>query len=381
MKVSKKRVRIFIGVVVFLMLLATAASTFLAFNAKKIILAEIEKNTGLRAQAESLRVNFPSTIEIRSLLVGDNIRFERLLVSPSLLGLLKRSVILSVVVVRPQLTVIRKADGSFDFGISMPQKIQDVPTEGALEPKAKKEDQGAGQAPVEILVSSVRIDNGQIDFIDRAISAQTPFEMSLKDIGLSARSASVLNPYHLNLKGSGNFVSHAGQELGAFDLSGWVDPEQLDMDAKISLDKINLAGLSVYGLQYLKRQIQSGDLEFAADLKSEKNDLTAVCHVQMSGVSFQSLAQEGQEKPGIGDLTLLAIDSALSADGKIVFDFAVRTKMDQPRFENIKFKGSFFQSKVNTVLSKPPDETIQDLKKIGKDFEAIGKQFKDIFKK
>jgi hypothetical protein len=116
--------------------------------------------------------------------------------------------------------------------------------------------------------------------------------------------------------------------------------------------------------------------------KSKDNDLNVDCHVELNNISFveSEVSPEGEKELEVRDLTHLAFDSMLSAEGGIVFNFSFRTKMNLPRFENIKIKGNFFQSKIQAALSNP-EKTAEDFKKMGEEFKAIGKEFKKMFKK
>ena len=80
-------------------------------------------------------------------------------------------------------------------------------------------------------------------------------------------------------------------------------------------------------------------------------------------------------------MTNIIFSSILPSQGKVVFDFSVHTKMDRPKFEHVKLKGTFLQSMMGGLSVKSSSgQSIEDFKQIGDQFKAIGKEFKKAFK-
>ena len=351
-------------IIIVIVLFGLAAPVFIAAKSQKILFSEIENNLGLRPKAASVRISFPATVIIEGFSLGEGIRADKIIYSPSLLGFIKGEMVFNSFVLRkPKLKITRKTDRTFDFGIAAGKK--------AKEGKKK------------IFYSNkLKVEDGDIELMDAAISAEQPFVTRLSHLNLDVFRPSILQLFRMQFIGKGDLLTEKGEEIGKVEMAGWVDILARDMDAKASLKNMRLIYFGPYYKKFLKKGLKSGDLASSVDLKSKNNDLKANFHVELSNIVFkeEEAVAFGETEAKPEDLTFLAFDSILASEGKVVFDFSVNTKMDRPRLEKIKFKAAFLGSGIQASFSKPPQETIEDFKKMGKDFEAIGKQFKAIFK-
>ena len=369
--------------VIIVILAGVAACSYLALNGRALLLSEIEKNLGVKAQIYSLRVSFPPALIVDGFAIQDSIKIGRLIVSPSLFAMLRGDIVLNTLVIeKPVLQVTRNSDDNFIFcnGIfnksAAPQKISDEVTQVPADTKKKIKKER------KFYVSRLKIKDAIIDFTDNGIAEAEPFKMRFANIDLDVFHPILFNLFRMQFKGQGDMLSVANDKIGKLAVSGWADISAKDMDADVTLSGARLAYLKPYYKKFLKKDLSSGDMDVKALLKSKNNDMTADCHLELNNIAFKeqeaTASTEGTAEPV--DFTLLAVNSLLSSEGKVVFDFSIRTKMDRPRFEKIKIKGSFLQSAIQGAMSKPPQETIEDFKTIGKQFESIGKEFKKAFK-
>jgi len=372
--------------VIVVILIGVAVSSYMALNGRALLLSEIENNLGVKAQISSLRVSFPPALIVDGFAIQDSIKIDRLIVSPSLLALFRGDIILnSLIIEKPVLQVTRNNDDSFDFckGVfkksALPAEPQRISSEAAPAPADNKK---KTKKPRKFYLSRLKIKDAKLEFIDNGIAGTEPFKMWFANVNLDVFHPFLFNFFRMQFKGQGDLLSATDDKIGKLAISGWADILAKDMNANVALSGARLAYLKPYYKKFLKRDLSSGDMDMTALLISKSNDMTADCHLELNNIAFkeQETATSEQDTTEPIDFTLLAVNSLLSAEGKVVFDFSARTKMDRPRFEKIKIKGSFLQSAIQGAMSKPPQQAIEDFKTIGKQFESIGKEFKKAFK-
>ncbi len=347
------------------MLFVVGATIYMAFNGRDILLSQIEKNTGLKVQIASLKVLLPDTIVAEDIKLSDSISIGRMEVTPSLIGLLSRQVVFNKLVIdSPEMTVTRKEDDSFDLGLVLPK-------------------QSGNKNKAVFYVNKLLISNGTVNFVDKGLVGQEPFVLKCSQIKADIHRPSVLQLFRMNFNVSGRLLGKDDSDVGQVVLNGWVDPINMDMESKLEAKNGRLLYFAPYYEKFFSKDLKSGDAALTVNAVSKKNDMTADCHIALTNVAF--LEPEGEEtqenqKVDLGNLAFMTFDSLLGPDGNLNVDFSVRTKMNNPKFENVKLKGTFFANRIEATFSKPPQQTIEDFKKVGEQFEAIGKQFKKIFK-
>jgi hypothetical protein len=370
-KKISKFVLIAITVIVFV---AIAASTYLLINVRRVFLSEIQKNLGVKATASRVRVVFPASLIVEDLRIGETIKVDKIIASPSFLSLVKGGVVLNLLhLERPQLAMARNEDNTFDFGLPLPKKKERIP-EVVAPAFAKKAVAKKGI----FYAAKIKIIDGRIDFTDKRVSPGSPFRLKFSNINLDISRPSVFQPFLIQFKGNGSLVNPENVAMGEAAMTGWADLSAKDMDAQLSAADVELVSLEPYYKKFLKKELASGRMRLGADFKSKNNDLKAECHLELSQISFKQMPEPAPSSDETNakteDLTYLVFDSLLSSQGGIVFDFGIRTKMDRPRLEHIKVKGAFLSS-----MAQAP-QLGENFKDIGKQFKSIGKQFKSMFK-
>jgi hypothetical protein len=366
-----KALRIFLILLIFVVLAVVGVSVYVAVNGRGILLSELEKNLGVKAQVGSLKILFPDTIVAEDVKLSETLGVKRVEVTPSLLGLLSGNMVFNAIILDgSQATITRNPDNSFDFGLGQIE----VPHPARL---------GGKKKPLRFYVNKLNIRDSRVTFVDKGLADGSASVIRCL-LDLECRRPSLLQILRMQFKGQGRLTLENGDPLGLIFFDGWVEPLARNMDAEAVLSEVRLSGLRPYYKKYFKKEVKSGDVGLTIRAASKDNDLLADCHLELARVKFKEpetavgIAQEPVK--GAFDFASLAADSFLSRDGGLALDFSVRTKMDRPRFENLKVRGDFFKNRVEAVFTKPPEEAIRDIKNIGKEFQEIGKQFKEIFK-
>ncbi len=389
--------KILLIVILVFSVIFISASAFILSNGRKILLSQLKKNLGIEAEVSDLKVALPASIIIENFSVKDDLKVARLILSPDLLALLRRDIVLrSIILEKPEIKITRNPDDSYNIGIFVYKKDGELvmPKAPVLESGAGDKQESQAQAmlskktspsvePEKFYLNRLKIKDGTVRFIDRNISSEEPFRLNFSNFNFSVSHLLLPKASHANFKGDANVVSEDGQKAGILDISGWIDILGRDMDADVSLADVRVPVLKPYYKEYLKRELKSGNLLLQASLKSKNNDLKVDCHLELSDIAYEEPQGEpasGEENAKAEDLTFFAFDSIFLTEGRAVFDFSFSTKLDSPKFENVKIKGTFLQPKIEKILSQPTEKTVKDFKEMGKQFKDIGKQFKEIFK-
>lgn len=348
--------RLLIVLVVLVLIFAAATVYFLA-NAKRIVLTRMEASIGVPVEISAFRISWPLSVEIEGLSVGKNIKVQRLQVVPGLTGMLSGGLVFDKIVVdKPTVKLVRLPDNTVDIGL--PQRKE--------------------QSKVSFVMRKLDIENGRVEFVDSTLSQ--PLTLFAENLVVHAKQASLVQITRIDFDASASIVDVKGEKAGGIATNGWIDWLPKNMNAVVTVTDVHLVPFAPYYRDRIKKDLQSGLAQAKADLISEKNDLSVNCHVELNDVAFKMEEQPAQEQPDFNNMTSAMLNSMFTAEGGAIFDFSIRTKLDQPKFENLKIKGSFLQAPIQQMISNP-EQTMEQYQQVGQQFEEIGKQFKKMFKK
>jgi len=415
--------KILLILLVFLLIVGLAVAGVVAYalsHSRDLLIVQIDKHLGVKASAAEVRYIFPSSLLVRDLRFGDQLAFGRLLVTPSLTGFfLKRAVVFNeILITSPRVRVVRRSDGTMDMGLALPAGPAGGPSkeapskdaaspspssEGPLPPPSREEPlpsvskqepspsasaRGKSERPP-VYVEHLKILDGQVTFVDEALGGDPPFRVEATDVRLEVRRVSLLEPGRMNVDVSalvGPLEGAAPAPLtgsGEFDL--WTRKGTLRLD----VTAVPLTLFGPYYVTYLKKKVLTGTATLGADFRVEGDDLAGDCRVSLDGMGFQEPEAQGaavdlssvrQQAASSGDLQYTVFPLLLSAMGQASFEFSFKTRLDRPRFENVKIKGMFLQPRTLAPLAvEASGGSVEGFKKIGKEFEAIGKEFKKVF--
>lgn len=359
----KKALKIILVVFIAVVLLLGAGLAYVVLNARGIILPRLEKSLGVSVSASAIRLSWPLAAQMDDLVVGQTIKVKRVEVVPGFTGLFTVGMVFDRITLQgPYVRVTRTGKDTFDFGL---------PAAGD-----RKKPQTS------FVARRIILKGGRVEFVDQSLDGG-PFTLYVDDLNAEARQASLMQPTRIRFRASAVVKTTKEEEVATLQGNGWIDWIPKDADAVVALKDADLTYLEPYYRQYLQKDLQSGHLQAQANMKAVHNELKVDTHVELMDIAFKKeapAAEGAQEQPeDIKDLTYLAFDSILSSEGKAVFDFSITTKLDHPKLENLKIKGSFLKSRIQAAVTNP-QETIEEYKKVGEQFEAIGKEFKKMFK-
>jgi len=401
--------RLFKILFVFLLVIGLAAAGIVAYglsHSRGLLISQIEKNLGVKASVAEVRYIFPWSLLVRDLRFGDQVAFGRLLVTPSLMGFFRKKAFVfnDVLITSPRVRVVRRSDETIDIGLPLPAgpagaPSKETPPQEAPSPSASQEvpvpspPAGTRREVPPVYVEHLKVIDGQVIFIDEALGSDPAFRVEATDVRLEVRRVSMLEPGRMNVAVSGVLGPNEGAAPGAapgrLAGTGEVDLRTRNGTLRLDVTAVPLTLFGPYYVKYLKKKIQTGTATLGADFRVAGNDLAGDCRVSLDGMAFQEPEAQGaaadaspdrQQETSSGDLKDAAFTLLFSAMGQASFEFSFKTRLDRPRFENVKIKGIFMQPRTLAPLVRQPSgETVEEFKKIGKEFEAVGKEFKKIF--
>lgn len=352
MKNWKKIFRIIATIVIIFSLVY--AGIILA--AKTIIANRIEKATGLKTTISSLNILPPLNIEFRGFEINGLIKADRIHLAPSIRSLLfGRLAFNKVVIAGPEFTYQRNP-------LVEPVKDSvDAVAESQSEPVVPVAPVTTQNKSLPVIIKSLKVYSGRLNFIDTT-AASGKISVLIKDINFYITNLSTSGTKGVsNFDLKGNLSWNTGEPDGKILLQGWVDLYKKDILATLKIEDIDAIVFYPYYSTWVdleKARIQKAKLNFNCDIKGVNNDVAADCHLELADmVRKVRLLEEPQQKAE--KLTDAVLDMFKSMDqGKVVLDFVLHTKMDQPEFgfANIKsaFEGKLMQARSSAGL-RPQD--------------------------
>lgn len=365
----------------YILLILTIIASVIYFAAslalKPFLLKELSKGlNGRRVEAKAVSVSFPLSLNFKNLRVfnkkedkGLLLTAENLNIGINPFSLFNRRILLDqVVLIKPDIKT--EKDSSADLNIAdllAPSK------------EAKPRDRKT------VLIFRIEIKNGRLEFLDNTVLPRA-FNGKIDNINLKiAKVHFPLTSAKTNFSLSFNLVSLANQIKGRAKTEGWINIVKKDMLADLEIENVDI----VYFKPYYKKgfsYIENGILSFSSSLDSKDNDITAVCRLEASSLSFAKEVEETSNILGIslGDMIEYLKDSR----GKINFSFSLRGKMDKPdelisKGANVVIKSSLQKmvySQLQKLLQKTGEGTVNAPGKAQEKLEDIRKILEGVFK-
>ncbi|PIQ91254.1 MAG: hypothetical protein COV71_00475 [Candidatus Omnitrophica bacterium CG11_big_fil_rev_8_21_14_0_20_41_12] len=386
-------------IIAIVVILFSLAYIFFIVEAKNIIIRNIEQLTGHKTTIGKLDIRPPLNLEIRNLEIKGVLKAGYIYISPSIPNLLFGKIALNKVkIVSPLLTYQRipmpvaVADNS-SVDVGRGQIVATAPITVAVTPTV-------GQNKVfPVTIKSLKIYSGWLNFIDSTATSGT-IKFTIKDIffyatNLHTVSTDVLTNFDLK----GNISWHTGESDGKLSAQGWINSYKKDMLATLKVENIDAIVFYPYYSTWVDlgaARIEKAKLNFSSNIKGTNNDIDAACHLELADIVRKVRTPEESQKKA-ERLTDVVLDMFKSMNqGKVVLDFTLHTKMDQPifGFGDIKsaFEGKLMQGRAKAGLRPQdvllwPSKLLQSGIKSGVDVShavtdgvvALGNGLKDFF--
>ncbi|MFA6216994.1 MAG: DUF748 domain-containing protein [Candidatus Omnitrophota bacterium] len=337
--------KIFWVILIFLVILYSAAYLFINIKGRAFIIKEAQRFTGKQVRIDHVTLIPPYNLKLKGIVIKDLIRADSLYISPSILFSLNGTLTLNEVkIVRPETafekmpsaaSVVLPAGATAQTTQALPLDKQSEVLQEVITVPAKVETPASKTPHLRVIIKHLTVENGELRLTDRSIGEEV-LKILVREINLDATNvclfpeSAITNFY---LKASIPW-SNAKQE-GNVEAEGWVNFFKKDMQAifKVKdIDGIHFAPYYSGWFNLEKSHIEKANLNFTSTMNALHNDLTAACHFELTEVEFRKRASDEQpEKTEKFASLVLGIFKALG-QGNIVLDFTVKTKMDNPQF-------------------------------------------------
>lgn len=340
-----------IRIIVITFVIAFAATfIFMLLRGKAIITRQLEQLTHKKVSINYVGLVLPFNLEIKDLDIPGLIKVDYVSIAPSFPGLLSGKIVLSdLKLVNPQF-IYEKVAVNKNTGDSLnnvnPAVAVPIPESNSI-PQAKSIRQensvSGGVKYLRLIIKNLNIKDGRIDFVDRTLPG-SGIKITFKDINFHLTNLYIYPKSAVtNFQFSGRIPWLEGQEEGKIEAKGWVNLFKKDMQATVKITDIDGVYLYPYYATWVdleKTRIQSAKLNLTSKLKSTNNNLAAECHLELTDIVFKQRPEEEMDKAEKIASAVLGIFKALN-QGKVVFNFTIKTRMTNPGFNFGYIKTAF----------------------------------------
>jgi AsmA protein len=286
---------VLVGLIILVKVLVTPE------RVKALVLPKIEQALQRQVSLGEVRVGLFSGIELHDLKVVE--RSGELLASVDqfklrfqLLPLLARQVVVDEIrLVRPQLMLVRQADGTLTIAdlLSAPAK----PESG--QPQVTEQDgEGGG---ISLLVSQAKVTSGKITFIDRQVAPTVPVRIELNELDMELRDFSLQGKVPIKLRGLVNGAPLAlDGQLQLADKAGTLS---------IDLQGFDVTSLAPYYRERLPGQLSAARIDLKVNFDGNARVFTLRGQMGLRDLAFKLLLPQASLDKGA-----LASDVELTAD-------------------------------------------------------------------
>ena len=322
---SKPRLRR-LAVIVSIVLLALVLLGAVGFRvAVRELQQQIEAALGPRSQVGSLRVTWAG-VEARDVRVrgdraqrwpaDDELRAQRVLVVPDLLGLISADVrVRQVVIEGGYVAMQRTRDGRLRV---LPALTEDRPRTG------KHQADTAPMRPVSI--GSIELRDGTLEFFDASVRRPA---LKLRLEQLHAQ----VGPLDLPALDSATAVALDGvlkgvHRDGRLHIGGDVTIATQDADIEARFNGVDLVALQPYLIKVSEAGVRRGTMDLRIDATVKDKRLRAPGHLTLIDLQLESAGVLGT----FAGVPRQAVIAAMSKDQRLELDFTLEGRLDDPKF-------------------------------------------------
>lgn len=340
------------------MVVFIAANILIGTYAPRILEQQIQQNLKLKASLKKISLSLPFTVVLEDLVVGDLASIKKISLSPNLIGLLFGKIVIhGLNVVEPVINLVQDANGKMNLPV-FDQK---------------------GKAP-EVILTSLRIQNGKIIFTDRSIDPAgfqiivNKFNVKVSKVALPVTSLAA------DFKASAELVNSQGRGFGNIIFSGWLDYLAKDMDAKLEVVDLDVANLEPYYGDFISnRKIDSAILNSSSTFKSENNALEIITDFKLAKIIYEEAQGQEQEPQPVFDLVNNTLDLFTDANGALQLQFKIDTLMDKPALSPEKIMKIILKAAMRNLAHQSPQAIVDKVSSIIEKYKGMGKEIKDLF--
>lgn len=290
--------------------------------------------------------------------VAEELRAERVLVSPDLRSLFTDSIVIgSVRIEHAYLPMLRTNKG-----------LRLVPSLLAREKTQTRDEDGATRPAKTIRVGRIELVDGEIDFFDATLGRKVHriplrgINGQLEHLKLPALDESE----DLAFTGS---IPEQGHGTGTFSLAGALTPSNRDSNLKLNLHEVPLLALEPYFIKAAEAEVKRGKLDLDLEAHVKNRQLHAPGHMVLNGLELDGDGFVGLSRQ---------VGLSLLKDGRdrLDFEFSLDGNLDDPKFS----LNEQFYVRVGSALAKLLGVSVEGLGKgVGSVVEGVGGSLRKLF--
>jgi len=331
----KKLLKILRKAIVVFVIVFAVTFVFLLVEGKSIVAAQLAKMTHKKVSIGYVGLTLPFNIEVKNLEIPGTAKIAYASISPSIPGLLGGNIVLNdLKLVNPQFTYVRTSPDTNRAGLPVSANTENIALTSQPKIDAQLKSAPGNGRYLRLIIKHLAIKDAKIDFFDRTLSGDgiritfKNINLNLTDLYIYPRSAVT------RFKFDARIPWLEGQEEGKIAAEGWANLFKKDMEATLNISDIDGIYLYPYYAQWVnleKTRIQSAKLSLDSKINSVDNKLSAACHLELNDIVFKMRPEEEMDKSEKIATAVLGIFKALN-QGKIVFNFTIKTRMTNPEF-------------------------------------------------
>lgn len=300
MNKTGKIIAIVLGIAALLVVAALVLAKVLITpeRVRQTVLPLAEKHLNRTVTLEDVEVSLFSGIELQGLAVGEAsgegtfVATDLVRLRYRLLPLLAMRVVVDEVRLEgPRIRVERRADGTFNFSDLLGAEGKKDEAAAAAPPESK------GKS-IDLLVSEVAIERGQLQFIDHQVEKGKVHRTTVEDLGLSAKDISLAVAFPVSVEGMVN------QAPLGFD--GKVDAQQASGSGTLTLSGLDATAFAPYFRDQLPGRL--GGLKVDLELEGQGSAAAASARGKLRLSDIDLMLEALPEAPIKGAVAQLDYD-------------------------------------------------------------------------
>ncbi|MFA6357628.1 MAG: DUF748 domain-containing protein [Candidatus Omnitrophota bacterium] len=350
----KKKFKILILVGIILLAIFITANILLGVFAPRIIENQIQQNLKLKSSLGKISLSLPFTVTLEKLEVGNFASIKKISFSPNLIALIFGKIVIhGLDVVEPVISLELSADGMLSLPV-LPQ---------------------SGKPPA-VYLTSLKVENGKIIFIDRKITVDG-FKLVLDKLNVRVAKVSLpITSLATNFSLSAELVNSHSFPFGNILFSGWLDYLARDLDAKLEVNDLDIANFALYYGNFISnKKLSSGLLNLSSAFKASNNNLQITTEFNLSKLVYIKTDEEQLDL----NLAKDALDLFTDSEGNLRLEFKIDTLLDNPALSPDKIKKIVLKAAMKNLASQSPEQLVDKVANVLDKYKQMGKQLKSIF--
>ncbi|MCX5713539.1 MAG: DUF748 domain-containing protein [Candidatus Omnitrophica bacterium] len=324
-------IKIVLTIVLIGALIFCAAFIFFSIRGKDLVTEQLRKVTQREVNIGYFALHLPSEIALGNVDISGLAKARSVIIRPNIFKCLFGCLVFDKIALQGL---------EYTFVLAKPASVVNSPVSESIFQLAEdvRQKMSFGRS---IFIKNLDSSLGTLDFIDEG-ARNKGIEFRLEELSLVLHNLTYLSHAMVsNFDLKARIPWHEGLDKGGLEAKGWFDLSRKDMEATVKITDIDGIYLYPYYSGWIdleKARIQKAKLDFNSSVRSEDNNLVALCHLELKDILFKprSPREELRREERIVNTVVGAFKSL--DQGKIAIDFVVRTSMDQPKFglANIK---------------------------------------------